>query len=516
MRIPPARALRLAVLPLAVLTTFAFAAGASADTPLAKFRAAISPSSAAAGATATWTLTVTNLTQSGESDQRLHARTQGSEGAPRLGSVNVTIPAGFTGVSIANVKTFKRSGVQVNKGWKGQIDGGVIKLRSKAGAENRLRYGQYVTVEITATAPCDAGGGVWTTAARNTNLFTGTSFALVGSQPATPVSGSCAVQLAFVQQPTSAGVDDPISPDVTVELEDAAGNRVLTDSSTQVTLAIDTDAGPGGTLGGTVTQTAVNGLATFSGLSIDVGGEGYTLKATSSPVLTPATSDPFDITLAQRTVEATPGENLAAPPQCSDTGDQTSGIPSCVGVELPNGANGPVFLATNSPTDGSTTANAVRGDFKDTEGNPLYSASAPAFIELEIDQCALPAGCGGGDLRALLGETLIGDYLPFRNDLAVLQGDPDLIYKEPRTGFQLDVRFSDDGALHRVPVCQETHDGQPVDEAFDGSPDGDEEIVAPGLFPDEGGACMAASQFDDQGDLHLFVAFFGDPRLYGH
>ena len=45
------------------------------------------------------------------------------------------------------------------------------------------------------------------------------------------------------------------------------------------------------------TKTAVNGLAAFSGCTVSAAGT-YTLLATSNPVLTPATSSPFFISVA--------------------------------------------------------------------------------------------------------------------------------------------------------------------------------------------------------------------------
>ena len=52
---------------------------------------------------------------------------------------------------------------------------------------------------------------------------------------------------------------------------------------------------PGGaTLGGTTTITAVGGLATFSDLTIDIAGTGFSLAA-SAPGLTGATSAPFNV-----------------------------------------------------------------------------------------------------------------------------------------------------------------------------------------------------------------------------
>src|SRR6185295_7896803 len=57
-------------------------------------------------------------------------------------------------------------------------------------------------------------------------------------------------------------------------------------------------ANPGnGTLSGTNTVNAVSGVATFSNLSIDKSGTGYTLLATSSS-LTAATSATFNIVAA--------------------------------------------------------------------------------------------------------------------------------------------------------------------------------------------------------------------------
>ena len=76
---------------------------------------------------------------------------------------------------------------------------------------------------------------------------------------------------------------------------DAGGN--IADSSASITLEITTStpaSGGPGTLIGTKTVTAVNGVATFSGLKIDTAGVGYRLTATS-PDLTPADSALFTV-----------------------------------------------------------------------------------------------------------------------------------------------------------------------------------------------------------------------------
>ena len=70
-----------------------------------------------------------------------------------------------------------------------------------------------------------------------------------------------------------------------------------TNATTNITLAIGTNAG-GGTLSGTFTTVAaVAGVATFSDLSINLTGTGYTLTAAdAAALLTGATSSAFNIT----------------------------------------------------------------------------------------------------------------------------------------------------------------------------------------------------------------------------
>src|SRR5204863_4878941 len=83
-----------------------------------------------------------------------------------------------------------------------------------------------------------------------------------------------------------------ITPAVQVAARDALGNTA-TAFRGNVTVAIATNPA-GGTLMGTATVAAVSGVATFSTLSIDRTGTGYTLAATAAGV-TPATSAGFKI-----------------------------------------------------------------------------------------------------------------------------------------------------------------------------------------------------------------------------
>jgi hypothetical protein len=69
-------------------------------------------------------------------------------------------------------------------------------------------------------------------------------------------------------------------------VRDATGNTVTGDNSTVVTMTV----GGGGTVVGTATRTAVNGVATFTNVGISgTVGTPYTLTYASVPVLTPAT-----------------------------------------------------------------------------------------------------------------------------------------------------------------------------------------------------------------------------------
>src|SRR5215467_5762258 len=102
-------------------------------------------------------------------------------------------------------------------------------------------------------------------------------------------------KLAFVQGPSSTAVGAVITPAVTVAVEDANGNVETSDNATQVSLAIGANPASG-TLSGGSAVTVASGIATFSGLSIDTAGTGYTLTASSTPLYTGATSAAFNVT----------------------------------------------------------------------------------------------------------------------------------------------------------------------------------------------------------------------------
>ncbi len=138
----------------------------------------------------------------------------------------------------------------------------------------------------------DKSGAGFTLSAASTGLTTGTSVAFT-------IAAGSAAQLTFTVQPSTTVAGTAMSTSVKVTAQDALGNTVTGYAST-ITVAITAGTGTvGATLAGTTTASPTNGVATFSGLSIDKtgrtsSGTGYTLSATSG-ALPSGTSDPFDI-----------------------------------------------------------------------------------------------------------------------------------------------------------------------------------------------------------------------------
>jgi len=105
------------------------------------------------------------------------------------------------------------------------------------------------------------------------------------------VSYALATQLALsTQPPGSVTAGSGFGLSVTVE---SPSGSTITDYNGNVTIGLAKNPGSG-SLGGTLTATAVDGVASFSGLTLDIAGIGYTIKATASG-LTAATTSAFDV-----------------------------------------------------------------------------------------------------------------------------------------------------------------------------------------------------------------------------
>ena len=128
--------------------------------------------------------------------------------------------------------------------------------------------------------------GTYQIKATSTNLssITSSSFNVVAQSPS---------QMIFITNPPSsltAGTRFGFE----VEAEDQYGN-VATGFDGALTATLSPNVG-NATLGGSVTATASNGLAFFSGLTVDQAGSGYTIQVTSS--FTTVTTTAFNVTPA--------------------------------------------------------------------------------------------------------------------------------------------------------------------------------------------------------------------------
>src|SRR5437667_3342380 len=184
------------------------------------------------------------------------------------------------------------------------------------------------------------------------------------SGPVQPTGVGPAAKLVFTAQPSSAAAGAANSPAMQVAVQDAQGNPVTT-ATTSITLAIGTNPASG-TLAGTTTVAAVNGVATFANLSINNPGTGYTLTASATGLMG-ATSNAFNITLS-----VGPAAKLVFTAQPSTAAAGAAITPAVqVAVQDAQGNSGttappsiPVADGTNPASgtlSGTTTVAAVNG-----------------------------------------------------------------------------------------------------------------------------------------------------------
>ena len=151
---------------------------------------------------------------------------------------------------------------------------------------------------------------------------------------------------------------------LTVQVEDSQGNAV---SGGTVTVALGNNPG-GAMLGGTLTEPVIDGLATFSDLTLSQPGTGYTLIVTASGIASSQTTTPITVTAAaadatQVVVTASPSAPVFG--QAVTLNATVSFLNSGTGV--PTGTvtfdEGSTTLGTVTLTDGvaelSTTPSAV-------------------------------------------------------------------------------------------------------------------------------------------------------------
>jgi hypothetical protein len=212
----------------------------------------------------------------------------------------------------------------------------------------------------------------------------------------TPVANRLAPDLAFygmadhlaitAQPPSSSVAGQPFG--LTVEVESPDGSQV-TGASGTVTVSLADNSG-GGSLNGTLTATIDQGVATFSGLSLDTADSGYTLSISGSG-LGSVTSSPFSVTPAAAAVLV-----IAAQPPSSVTAG--SGFGLTVDVE---DAFGNLVTGYSSDITVGLTGGAVGAQLGGTLSVPASNGVA-SFSGLSIDQA------GSGNTIAVASGGLAG------------------------------------------------------------------------------------------------------------
>jgi virginiamycin B lyase len=142
--------------------------------------------------------------------------------------------------------------------------------------------------------------------------FSGGGFTSVPSSSIV-VSPAAAVKLAITTQPPASVVVNA-GFGFTAAVEDAYGNVVTSwpaSASNSVSVALASNP-TGARLSGTSKVTASHGLATFTGLSLNKVGTGYTLQVTSKG-LTAATTSPFNV-VSSATSSALAATTTTTPP----------------------------------------------------------------------------------------------------------------------------------------------------------------------------------------------------------
>ena len=197
----------------------------------------------------------------------------------------------------------------------------------------------------------DNAGTGYTLVASSGSLISGTS------GPFNITAGSAA-KLGFSTQPARGTPGGSFAGQPVVEIQDAAGNRVIGDSTTNVTLAISTNPASGTlTCSGGLAKQAASGLATFSGCSINNVGVGYQITATAGG-LTSAVSSLFDVAdrlvfTTQPSASTSAGVVFATQPVvavragASTTATNDSATP--ITLSLSGGPAGAILTCTTNP-----------------------------------------------------------------------------------------------------------------------------------------------------------------------
>jgi uncharacterized repeat protein (TIGR03803 family) len=325
-------------------TIFELASGGSTITPLAS-------SSTATGYASRGSLVL-------DSAGKLYGTTS-SGGANGFGTVFSAAPATSTQAVITAQPTSN-----VTAGTSQSIS---VSLENDLGVVDATNQGT-VTLSLASGPGLATVGGTLSVAAVNgVATFPGLTFDTAGAYTLTASSAgltsdttnsitvvpAAASQLAVSQQPTAAVAGQAIGP-VIVDVEDAFGNLVTTDTSPVTITTSD-----GAAVSGTTTVSAVAGVATFADLSVGEAGL-HTLSAADGS-LTPATSSGFSIipnVAAQLVFDQQPTTTAAG----LAIGVVTVDVDDAFG-NLITSDTSPITVSNNDTAalNGTTTASAIGG-----------------------------------------------------------------------------------------------------------------------------------------------------------
>ncbi len=244
---------------------------------------------------------------------------------------------------------------------------------------------------LTLSAKTDDNGiatfsGLSLTTAGTYTLIASDGEASTGNSSTFTISPAGAYVVAFVQQPGGTSIGSAISPSPVVYVEDQFGNLVASDNSTVI---LSATMGPG-SLNGTTTVQAKNGIATFDSVSLGEAGI-YSLNATDGDLIS-ANSAQFMIS------SATPTVSMVVPPP-SIVSDGTTDVDNWAigtvngvdGAAIPTGVETVVFysgastgnMLLTSPPIGAGTFTVVAnyaGDanYSAAQSNPVAFTIAAA------------------------------------------------------------------------------------------------------------------------------------------
>jgi hypothetical protein len=151
------------------------------------------------------------------------------------------------------------------------------------------------STSLSATVPA---ANVASAGAGNVTVFNPSPGGGTSVTPQTFTITASAAKLAFTTQPGAGVAGSALAAQPVVAVQTAANATLTSDSSTQVTLALD-GAGTLTCTGG-LTKTVSAGVAAFAGCAVSQAATGLTITATASG-LTSSTSGTFDVTAAPPT-----------------------------------------------------------------------------------------------------------------------------------------------------------------------------------------------------------------------